>query len=195
MKNIFIYILLLVSALLLATACKKDEPEFLTITDARDGQLYQVVKINQRYWMAENLNYEIEDSWCYDNASVNCDVFGRLYSWEAALQACPSGWRLPTDKEWLEMIEYFDPNFNQVSSSASYEALINGQNSGFNVLLGGFRPDHGYSANLGYHGYFWSATEKSAEEAWFYDFYQNHRRMYRYFTPKSWGFSCRCIQE
>ena len=52
------------------------------------------------------LNYQIEDkSWCYDNLDRNCDKYGRLYIYEAALEACPDGWHLPSDEEWkmLEM--------------------------------------------------------------------------------------------
>ena len=35
-----------------------------------------------------NLNYEVEGSSCYNNDSTNCIKHGRLYTWEAAQQAC-----------------------------------------------------------------------------------------------------------
>ena len=50
--------------------------------------------------MAENLDIEVEGSFCYDNDPENCKKYGRLYTWEAAKKACPKGWHLPSDAEW-----------------------------------------------------------------------------------------------
>ena len=38
------------------------------------------------------------------------------------MQACPDGWRLPTDEEWVEMIQYYDPGFDPQESSSSIVA-------------------------------------------------------------------------
>jgi len=40
--------------------------------------------------MAENLNYDTTGSKCND-----CATYGRLYDWETAMKACPSGWHIP----------------------------------------------------------------------------------------------------
>lgn len=50
--------------------------------------------------MAENLNYNSENSFCYDELKSNCDKYGRLYIWEIAKNVCPDGWHLPSDREW-----------------------------------------------------------------------------------------------
>lgn len=50
--------------------------------------------------MAENLNYMTFDSYCYDDDMDNCALYGRLYTWAAANDACPAGWHLPSKDEF-----------------------------------------------------------------------------------------------
>jgi uncharacterized protein (TIGR02145 family) len=88
--------------------------------DDRDGKSYQCVTIGDQVWMAENLNYEADDSYCYKNEMQNCFVYGRLYTWAAAMVGapsssttpsgvqgvCPLGWYVPSDADWEILANY-----------------------------------------------------------------------------------------
>ncbi len=36
--------------------------------------------------------------------------YGALYNWKSAKTACPSGWHLPSDDEWLQFKEFLGSN-------------------------------------------------------------------------------------
>lgn len=97
-----------------------------TFVDERDGQVYKFTTIGNQVWMAENLNYSLSelavlepDSGklvspivkCYDD-NEDCSGIGRLYNWYAAYYACPNGWHLPSETEWLSLINSMGGNEN-----------------------------------------------------------------------------------
>jgi len=98
-KNI-ITIIMIILPCLIAVAQIGGE----TFTDMRDGKTYRMVKIGKMMWMAENLNFQTKNSWCYDDNASNCAKYGRLYTWNAAITACPAGWRLPNTRDWSDLV-------------------------------------------------------------------------------------------
>ena len=111
--------------------CDGGKVEDLLI-DTRDGktQKYKTVKIGTQTWMAENLNYETTNSWCYNSSADSCAKYGRLYTWSAAMDSaaqfaenagtkcgyaakcspntphrgvCPEGWHVPTNDEYTKL--------------------------------------------------------------------------------------------
>ena len=123
------------SSVTVATSCKtekKDNCEYGSLTDDRDGQTYKTVKIGEQIWMAENLNYEELNSYCYNDSAEYCAKYGRLYTWAAAMDSaeswsnngracglnmmtcspkypvrgiCPEGWHLPSNLEFKTLFE------------------------------------------------------------------------------------------
>ncbi len=174
-----------------------------SITDSRDGQTYKIVTIGSQTWMAENLNYETANSYCYSNTPSNCTKYGRLYTWAAAKTACPTGWHLPTKAE-------FETLFTAVGDSSTAGTKLkstsgwndcNGKNGNgtddysFSALPAGLRDYNEDYIYEGYDAYFWSSSENNSDYA--YSMYLNYSigsaYLYNYF--KIYGFSVRCVKD
>jgi len=76
--------------------------------DTRDQQLYETVQIGIQCWMAENLNFVSDSSWCYEDDPENCNIYGHLYTQNMAAKVCPEGWHLPGNDEWCQLATYVD---------------------------------------------------------------------------------------
>jgi uncharacterized protein (TIGR02145 family) len=155
-----------------------------------------------KQWTTENLNVTTERSYCYDNSEKNCRRYGRLYTWEAAQQACRvlgGGWRLPTNEEWRQLANHYGV-LRQESTDlgkAAYTALITGGRSGFNAGYGGGRTDKsGEFLRLEAHGFYWSATETGPDRAWFYNFGKGAQSFGRHEDgEKLRALSVRCVRN
>ena len=145
------------------------EKNYGTFTDPRDGQTYKTVKIGNQVWMAENLKYKIGDSYCYDDNPANCEKYGRLYTWDAAFEACLPGWHLPNIEELYTLIAEggFAIAGKMLKSRTGWEEYEgksgNGIDAfGFNFLPAGYRrSDNGNFIYAGEFGGFWSDTEET----------------------------------
>ena len=137
----------------------KDGESFVDgwMVDSRDKQLYRVVTIGEQIWMAENLNYKTENSWCGGGSGENegdCSKYGRLYTWAAAIDSaklykdkaidcgygktcslpdtvygiCPPGWHLPDKTEWSKL-------FTAVGGKSTAGKILKSQ-TGWNDHIG-----------------------------------------------------------
>ena len=144
-------------------------------SDARDNSSYKYVIIGSQVWMAENLNYETEDSYCYKNSADSCAKYGRLYNGNEAKNACPEGWHLPSKAEFETLIAAVGGYgvAGRALKSTSGWAGSNGTDAyGFSALPAGFRYyDRDYDA--GTHASFWSATEKDSNNVYYMQLFRN----------------------
>lgn len=169
-------------------------------TDPRDGQIYQTVKIGDQWWLAQNLNFEIEStSWCLADDPTGAQ-FGRFYNWEAAKQAIPDGWHLPTKAEYEQMLSTIGsgelPNWDEL-----YPKLIEGGDSGFNAqLTGSHQEKYGHRGNM---AHFWSSELwwftslfKFTENPWRLTIHKDKSYVdIAHFAESDYGFNVRCVMD
>lgn len=134
-----------------------------TLKDSRDGKTYRMVKIGGQTWMAQNLDFETEGSYCFKDDSANCAKTGRLYVWEAAQKACPAGWHLPSKDELVALVNAAggeDSAGKQLKSTSGWSDDRNGTDSlGFSAFPTGQRLADGSYFNPSGETYFWSSTK------------------------------------
>jgi len=193
-----------------------------TLTDARDGQKYRTVVIGGKRWMARNLNYKTDSSWCYgdgydDKSSDYCKEYGRLYVWNAALKACPSGYHLSTNQEWRDLITAVGGNdsagkiLKMKSGWPFYyyrrrddKSVKSGSGTdvyGFSALPGGRRGiysggEYYYSEAVSY-GLWWTATPENRypNEALYQSMALNEDDVFEDRREKNEGLSVRCVAD
>ena len=155
------------------------------MTDSRDGKTYKTVQLGLQTWMAENLNYAYSEgtarSYCYDNDPANCEKYGRLYTWAAAMDsatvfgeggkgcgsgktcspAYPAGWHLPSDAEWNRLktfvADFLGCRKDSVGSALKSRSWWGGHKYGGGSDVFGFGAlpagGHGYDMYSGYHSF------------------------------------------
>lgn len=234
----------LISALLLSIGSKEalSQTNNETFVDPRDSKIYKISRIGNQIWMAENLawlpslDYYGSDrfSKSYKIYSTESDVesnsedltivkqsdsytkYGVLYNYHAANTACPSGWHLPSDKEWQELETFLgmDPDeINKIniwresgSVGRQLKSTIDWQDSD------NIEPKNNIDFNALPAGYYFGVNEKftaRGDEAYFWGSSKNepmHCSVYRnisknlsgiYRSCEKWdsALSVRCIKN
>jgi len=207
-----------------------DNAVFGTVTDI-DGNKYKTVTIGTQTWMAENLsatkltdgkaiklvtnkadwvnlkNNDTDDAYCYynNNASGEKNIYGALYTYAAAKKACPSGWHLPSESEWLTLETYIAKDGHSGTEGVALKAAIKNWNSeseimivnnyGFSALPGGHRAYHGSFEDISRRTSWWSSTSNNSEMASCTSLFYANDNIFHGEDQKSSGHSIRCIKD
>jgi len=186
-------------AVLFYTVCDDNSvnvvtPEVTTFEDKRDGKIYKKVQIGSQIWMAENLRYEADGSVCPANTDSNCEIYGRFYDWNTAMNGehssnskpsgvegvCPVGWHIPSDAEWTTLEDFVGINAGTKLKSREWhdrtapsgKPNVDGTDKyRFTALPSGAGSHHNGKVSIIHHnwnGYWWTATEAESDEtqAW-----------------------------
>jgi len=173
-----------------------------TVKDSRDGRTYQWMKIGKKAWLVENLKYDAKPcSWFYNKDTAYSMPNGRLYTWNAAMTACPKGWILPSEGDWTQLIAklggvevaggklqdmdslYWNSNKNIPASAKTLSSL-----------LGGVRHSDSTYTGISLWGGLWSATA-AGDVATNYLFAHGDKTIVKSSNEKNSAFGVRCVKK
>jgi len=182
----FKYLLIVKFSLLIAFGAFS-QTSYNTFTDKRDNQTYNIVEIGGNVWMAQNLNYQTTESWCYDGNEENCQKYGRLYTGKVALKACPDGWHLPIDSDWENLV--ISMGGKNVAGKQMQETA-----SGFSALFGGKMTNDNTYTGLGETASFWSVFEDGSK-VWGRHLTKENPFLNSFENPLHKAYSIRCVKN
>lgn len=98
-----------------------------------DGVDYYYRKIGNLEWFRNNLA-SVEGGTAYLGEEIVSDIFGRFYSYNDAVNACPEGWRLPSEEDWMSLADALGSpaaskyvSFQDVTSKLLVNAYFNSE--------------------------------------------------------------------
>jgi len=191
-----------------------------TVTDF-DGNVYHTIAIGSQVWLKENItsmHYTdgtvIPDVVAYNNSDSLAQIFGRLYTWDAAMKnvttpgaqgVCPNGWHVPSSAEYAQMENFLGGAMvaggamkDTTQGMWTYSATAGATNSsGFTALPAGEYDAHQYMAFQLLHEYavFWTSTQTSALMATERYLEYNSAKCLPYNWYKVMKYSIRCVRD
>jgi uncharacterized protein (TIGR02145 family) len=166
------------------------------------------IKIGDQTWSASNVslvpsayNTLGTDYWnAYSGIGGSAaDEDGYYYTWDAAMNVCPSGWKLPDDDDWkvleghlgMSAAEQVAPGWRGTDEGTKLKV---GGSSGFEAKLAGYRSTNGSFYKRGDKTYLWSSTE-SGSNAYRRYLNSSYATVGRETSSKAHGFSVRCLKD
>ena len=142
--------------------------------------------------------------WYKNSESTFKPMYGAIYNWYAINdnRLCPEGWHVPDNTDWDHLADYLG-GWNSAGGKLKVkgDAYWSTPNTGatneymFSALPGGLRYLDGEFRDFGFGGYWWSASEQSAERAFFRHIFYEEVSLFRFDNDKRNGFYVRCIKN
>jgi uncharacterized protein (TIGR02145 family) len=158
-----------------------------TYIDIRNNERYDLVEIGSQCWMARNLNYSTQESWCYDNNNAMCNNHGRLYTFRSAQEACPTGWKLPSDNDFQKLEIALG-----MSQTDAGRTGWRGSKEGDMLKSSSQWDGNNKSAFAAVP--FWTSS-RTGTAGWVRHLYSGRSEINRTLLPTSSGISIRCIRD
>ena len=172
------------------------------IIDKRDDQIYPTVKIGEQIWLGKNLNFKTPNSFCYQQNELECENLGRFYTQVEAMEACPQGWKLPTDEDWKILEKTLGMAEAEIGKFREYRGQLAGEklktHEDFNMVFGGVGSSEGrLFQGKNVVAQFWSATDGpvGSNFAIFRMFSKSKGAIYSDQAPKASLCCVRCLKE
>ena len=136
--------------------------------------------------------------------AANCSKYGRLYTWAAAVDACPEGRHLPDTTEWNAFIaavggiEYAGQKLKADSDLWKHmDGISNDDSYGFSAHPAGDRECNGEFDGDGYDARFWSASqdEVNSNYAYIMILYYNKDKAAMIDRGLDRAYSVRCLKD
>jgi uncharacterized protein (TIGR02145 family) len=194
------------TVLVALAAATRGRPSPERLVDSRDGYAYAVVSVGGARWFAENLRFKTPDSRCYEADEANCADHGRLYRLDDALQACPAGWRVPSEEDWRHLERALGMTHTEIGKERGRgdpvgRRLKFGGDTGFNVRYSGwidpYRADS--SIAMGRNAAWWTSTsgppDDSSATVWHRDVATSRNSIWRSPVNVTYWLSVRCVAD
>ena len=152
-------------------------------------------------------------AWCYyNNDPANGPIYGKLYNWYAVNDPrglAQAGWHISSNAEFTTLGNYLGGS-TVAGGKMKVTSCLNNSNalwycpnyyatntSGFTAVGAGCVAaiSGGEFANKGSQGYWWTASQDSAGNAWVYFTYYSVGSLSVYSSSKANGFSVRCLKD
>jgi uncharacterized protein (TIGR02145 family) len=178
--------------------------------------------------MGSTISFTTSYRYAPDNDTSNVPTYGYLYNWPAVMHGassssnpsgvqgiCPNGWHVPSDVEWMQLINYVGGQTQYQCDNSIYyiaKALAStiGWNSstntcdvgnesntnnatGFSALPAGHYDCYYYVFGNG--AYFWSSAETPPDGAYYCFLYYNHATVDGNSANHYTAFSVRCVRD
>ena len=188
-------------------AGEEEHPADETTVKDQDGNSYKTVAINGKTWMAENYRRAVGTYVHAHNSADNDSGYGLLYDDDTVIAGdfCPAGWRLPTQNDFEELLNYVAQHRTSrsdflalIAKSPAWKDYANqgGDDFGFGALPAGNFMGGDLYLNFGEGAHFWSSSRGTHGDLYELNVHPDNTKVIEaYVGGKAPYFSVRCVKN